>query len=232
MAATLAQLRARSALRANMDDDAANSRVITSDWNSLINESYLELWALMESAGGDLALTSFPFTLAAPGSGTTTTTGGMTVTLPADCDQVRGVTRDPDTDQGYDLDRFEWANRADWFATGARGLGYCPIGGVLHVAPSNRAAGAYRLDYVPGPTALAADGSTISTVVDRWNEYIVLATAIKARDVEESDTTTLEKQRARMEARVKREARRSDANRPRRVVDVMSTRWPYRLPPP
>jgi hypothetical protein len=230
MAATLAQLRARSALRANMDDDAANSRVLTSDWNSLINESYLELWALVESAGGDLALTAFNFTLASPGSGTTTTTGGMTVSLPADCDQVRSVTRDPDTDQGYALDRFEWSDRTNWPSD--RGLSYCPIGGVLHIYPASRAAGAYRLDYVPAPTALVADGSTVSVVVDKWNEYIVLATAIKARDVEESDTRTLEMQRQRMEKRIKAEARRSDAGRPRKVVDVTSARWPSRLPPP
>src|SRR4051812_35230142 len=110
MAATLAQLRARSALRANMDDDAVNSRVLTSDWNALINESYLELWAIVESSAGDRALSSFNFTL----TGVTPITGGLTVNLPADCDQVRGVTWSPDTDQAYDLDRFEWGERTNW----------------------------------------------------------------------------------------------------------------------
>jgi hypothetical protein len=225
MAATLVQLRARAALRANMDDDAANSRVLTSDWNSLINESYSELWALMESSAGDRALTSFNFTLA-NGS----ITGGMTQTLPADCDQVRGVTWNPDTDQAYDLDRFEWGERTNWPAD--RGLSYCPIGGVLHIYPATRAGGNYRLDYVPAQVALVNDADTVSAVVDKWNEYIVLATAIKARDVEESDTTVLERQRERMEKRIRGEARRVDAGRPRKVVDVTWRRWPARLPPP
>lgn len=225
MAATLAQLRARSALRANMDDDAANSRVLTSDWNSLINESYSELWAIVESSAGDRALSSFNFALA-NGS----TTGGMTVALPADCDQVRGVTFSPDTDQAYDLDRFEWGERTNYPAN--RGLCYCPIGGILHIYPASRAGGNYRLDYVPAQTPLVADGDTLSAVIDKWNEYIVLATAMKARDVEESDTTMLEAQRARMEKRIRSEARRLDANRPHKVVDVTSARWPARLPPP
>lgn len=226
MAATLAQIRARAALRANMDDDVANSRVLTSDWNSLINESYLELWALVESSAGDRALTSVPFTLA----GNSPITGGLTFSLPADCDQVRGVTWNPDTDQAYDLDRFEWGERTNWPSD--RGLSYCPIGGVLHIYPATRAAGNYRLDYIPAPTPLAADSDQVSVVVDKWNEYLVLATAIKARDVEESDTTVLERQRERMEKRVRSEARRLDANRPRKVVDVTSARWPARLPPP
>jgi hypothetical protein len=225
MAATLAQIRARSAKRANMDDSAANSLVLTSDWNSLINESYLELWALVESSAGDRALSSSNFALV-NGS----TTGGMTFALPADCDQVRGVTWNPDTDQAYDLDRFEWGERTNWPSD--RGLSYCPIGGILHIYPATRAAGNYRLDYVPAPIALAADGDFVSTVVDKWNEYIVIATAIKARDVEESDTTVLTQQRERMEKRIRSEARRLDANRPRKVVDVTSARWPARLPPP
>lgn len=213
-----------------MDDSATNSVVLTSDWNALINESYLELWALVNGAGADRALTSFNFTLAAPGSGTVTQTGGMTVALPSDCDEVRAVTWTPDTDQSYDLNRFEWGERTNFPSD--RGLSYCPIGGVLHIYPASRAAGPYRLDYIPGPVALVADGDLVSVVVDRWNEYIVLATAIKARDVEESSTTALEAQRQRMEKRIKSETRRVDANRPRRVVDVTSSRWPARLPPP
>lgn len=226
MAATLAQLRARSAKRANMDDSTTNSVVLTSDWNSLINESYLELWSLVESSAGDRALTSVPFTLA----GNAPITGGLTFTLPADLDQVRGVTWNPDTDQSYDLDRFEWSERTNWPSD--RGLSYCPIGGVLHIYPATRAAGNYRLDYVPGPTALVADVDTISAVVAKWDEYVVVATAIKARDVEESSTMVLEAQRARLEKRIRSEARRVDASRPRRVVDVTSSRWPSRLPPP
>jgi hypothetical protein len=225
MAATLAQLRARSALRANMDDDATNSRVLTSDWNSLVNESYLELWAIVESSAGDRAMTSSNFALV-NGS----TTGGMTFTLPADCDQVRGVTWSPDTDQAYDLDRFEWGERTNFPAN--RGLCYCPIGGVLHIYPATRAGGNYRLDYIPAPTALVADSDVISAVVAKWDEYVVLATAIKARDVEESDIQVLELQRSRMEKRIRSEARRLDANRPRKVVDVTTARWPARLPPP
>lgn len=225
MAATLAQVRARSALRANMDDDATNSRVLTSDWNALINESYLELWAIVESSAGDRALSSFNFTLA-NGS----ITGGMTVNLPSDCDQVRAVTWNPDTDQAYDLDRFEWSERTNYPAN--RGLCYCPIGGILHIYPATRAGGPYRLDYVPAVVPLVLDADTVSTVVDKWNEYLVIATAIKARDVEESDTTVLEQQRQRLEKRIRSEGRRLDANRPKKVADVTTSRWPARLPPP
>lgn len=203
MATTLATLRTRAQQRADMESFGG---VASTEWTTFINEAYAELWDMVIAACGDHFVSSADFTV--------TATAG-TITLPADCYKVVGVDADPGTDNERPVRQFDWASR-----NRQSSVRYRLMGSLIYFEPRNDSAGSYRLWYTPGHTALAGESDTISTLLERWEEYIVIGAAIRGLKKKELDTTDLERDRARVAARVATMATFRDESQGGSVSDV------------
>lgn len=76
-----------------------------------------------------------------------------------------------------------------------------------------------RMIYVPELTKLAILSDECS-FKNSWVEYVVIKTAMKARDAEESDVSVLMAELQAKEAMIIRAAPKRDLSTPRRVIDV------------
>lgn len=207
MPATFLQLRTRAKQRANME----NSNFVTAaELQDYVNESYRDLWQQVEAAAGEHFVTSVDFTLAGG-------VGGNTYALPADFSRARAL--DYSTGGGADswrrVARFNFAARNSTFAKQ-----YRIMGGLLRVHPESDAGGTYRLWYLQAPTALAADGDTISAMVFPWEEFIVVDAAIKMLVKEESDSSALAGARRLITDRIANMAADRDQGEAEKIADV------------
>ncbi len=202
MPTTLATLRTRSQQRADMESFGG---VATSEWTTYINEAYAELWDLVVAACGDHFVSSADFTVTSAG----------TITLPADCYKIVGVDADPGTDNERPVRQFDWASR-----NRQSGVRYRVMGSLIYLEPSRDAAGSYRLWYTPGHTALSGESDAISTLLERWEEYIVMGAAIRALTKKELDSSAIERARAGMVARISGMATFRDESQGGSVSDV------------
>jgi hypothetical protein len=76
-----------------------------------------------------------------------------------------------------------------------------------------------KLWYIPAFTKLVDDDDELDGV-NGWEEYVIVDCAIKARIKEESDTVELEREFARIEARINAMAKDRDQGQPEKVTDV------------
>lgn len=82
-----------------------------------------------------------------------------------------------------------------------------------------------RVMYVPSLDRDTSDGdNTAYDGVNGWDQWIVLDVAIAIRTKEESDTAVLERERERVEARIREKYGKQDTAHPRTPVDVRGGR--------
>ena len=212
---TLAQLKTQSRQRADMED--SSGFVQDPELITLINLAYAELYDLIVSRFEDYNLTSTEVTVS---------TGASTIPLPSDFYKLRGLDRkvDGQTDW-YSVHKFNWKDRNKRdrstirAAYGMYDTTYRVVKQSINLLPSESAAGTYRLWYIPAYTKLVDDSDTVDGV-NGWEDYIVVATAIKMLQKEESSTTELEREKAALEARIIDMAQQRDADMPETVADV------------
>lgn len=89
----------------------------------------------------------------------------------------------------------------------------------LHVLPIPTGALQAKLWYVPLRTQLVVAADTLDGV-NGWEEWVVVHAAIKCLQKEESDTTELERELARITARIDRSAEVSRDTSPKTITNV------------
>jgi hypothetical protein len=95
---------------------------------------------------------------------------------------------------------------------------YSPQGSNISLLPAP-SGGTYRHIYIPAPADLSGDSDTVDGV-SGWEEFIVVDTAKKMLQKEESSTATIERDLERIRARIEEMVQNRAWSTPRRVVDV------------
>lgn len=212
---TLSDLKTRARDQADMTD---SDFISDTELLFYINSSYTELY--------DILVSSFEDYYVAPPTSFTISAGQTNYTLPTDFYKLRGVDYLVSGSNYLTLPKFNFAKRNQnslVFSTARRlsGREYRIVGNKLYIEPSESAPGSYRLWYTPSATLLVSDSDTVNGV-NGWEEYIVVDTAIKMLAKEESDTSHLERQRARLLERITNLSQNRDYDQPETIADVTS----------
>ena len=196
MAKTYAQIKEYARSRANME----NSDFIGDPQEGyVINDAYRDLYNML--------VTSYEKYYVADPVDFTLTTDNYT-TVAADFFKLVGVERKYGG-KYQKLNPFNFANRNDsntasTYVGGVSSVvdqyGYSLVGRKLYIKPQY--AGEYRYWYVPDITELSNDADLLDPECERFWKYIALTAALEYLTDEESDTSQIEKQLAREEAKV------------------------------
>jgi len=212
---TLAELRVDARRRADMSDDG--NFISDAEANDYINESISALWRVLTD--GDNArlfaqhapiLTQIgdnqyelPSTFFKLVSVDLKVSGKYNPLLPADVREVAQLAADP-PDQRDGRYRLAFDS-----STGKMSLYIYPA-----IDENNLA-----VVFVPEPTVLTADGSTVY-FPNHWYEFVAVDAAIKMLQKEESDTTALEFKRKSLMETVADHIRDMDSGLPDRIRDI------------
>jgi hypothetical protein len=216
MAVTLSELIDRSKHAA----DLIGSAFISYDeWVDLVNGGLKELYDIVVSANEDYFTTTSTVTI---------TAGNNSASLPAAFYKLRGVDYQVSSNQYINIPLFSFQdrNRQGDYLTSAQGNDptrrYRMILDSLHITPTDKAAGTYRIWYVPSVTELASGSDAISTTFSKfgWEELIVLYAAIRALTKQEQDTSSLERQKAALEQRIITMSTNRNSDQPERITNI------------
>lgn len=222
---TLTTVTTQSQQRADM----VNSGFISaSEWTSMINASYQELYGLILQTYGP---SHYYFNTSI------ITTDGVneTFSLPSDFFKLVGVDLQYVSGQPQSyvtLRPFTMAERNRWsFPTyltvfGWTNLHYALQGSNLWLKPLPQSGQSIKLYYYPRLTLLVSGSDTLDGV-NGWEEYIVTDVAIKALQKEESDVSVLMAQKAAIIQRLEAEAENRDAGSGAKVSDVQWSNASY-----
>lgn len=182
---TLTQLKQRCRERA----DVVNSSFITdAELLSHINSSYAELYDILVSSYQDYYVSS----------STASVTTGNTIALPTDFYKMIGLDVSSDGVSYYTVKKFNFNQRNSSSNDGVR---YRVAGSNILLEPSDSAVGTYKIWYIPVYTPLASSSDVVNGIMG-WDEYIVIDVAIKILQKEESSTSSLEKAKDAIKARI------------------------------
>lgn len=210
---TFAQLVSSAKDRANME----KSTLITdAQWKEYVNKSKDSLYDLLISAYSDeYYVTTYTFSVV---SGTTE------YALPSDFYKL--ISCSVKSGQEYlPLKKFSYQNRNrnDFYPYRSNRFNFryeYRISGsniILDPVPSSN--DTIELIYIPMAVNLSADGDLLKGF-NGWEEYIILDVAIKALRKEESDTSDLERDLARIVERLDRLADNRDIGQPATIIDT------------
>jgi hypothetical protein len=214
-AVTLATLRARAQVRADMEN---STFVTTANWNIWINAAADELYDLLVRKFNDRFTKSQAFV---------TVAGTETYALPTDFYDLRGLELQVDGINWKTLRPFDFANRNAYrnapnsplpWHTDVR---YWLKAAVFHILPVPTTVINGTVWYIPTRTQMASDSDTFDGV-SGWEEYVVVDTAIRALAKEESDTSQLMAEKSALLERINRSASNRDAGMPRAVQDTQN----------
>lgn len=214
---TVGNLRLESQQRINRE----NSDFYTNqEWNSMISQSYKELWNILEQKFGDDYFVAQPYTY-------TTQQGLQFYPLPLDFKALLGVEvalNPQDPNSWISLRQFEFVQRNlynypnVYTFYGITNLRYRLNGNNLYIIPNPQSGQTIRIWYVPRPNQLINDTDTVDAVAG-WEEYIVADVCIKALAKEESDVSIFAAQKTALIKRVEEEAENRNIGDPQKVSD-------------
>lgn len=205
----------RTRVKQRCDQEYSDSEfVTTAELDQLINTSYAELYGLL--IRHSLHRTETVYSI--------TATGAASYALPTDIFAVLGVFRVDGTATKSYMARHDHRKRPDTGVTGTA-LTYRVIGSSIEFIPVP-ASGTYEVVYVPTPTTLADDADTLDGVLG-WEEYVVVDCAIKILQKEESDATSLQRERERLAARIVDEANHAEMTEGLVIANVRNTMSSY-----
>lgn len=217
---TLAELRTEARQRADMETD--DDFIADTELTRMINQSIREVYdLLLESFGQEFYYTTATISVVA---------GTSAYSLPTAFYQLLGVDVSLGSNEYMALRPFQFHDRNSTEA----GLGwgypdgvkYRIMGSQIHFRPIPTAAETVLVHYVPYPTSLSADGDTFDGI-NGWEELVVVDTAAKMLEKEESDAAPLYKRKAELMERIRGMASRRDAGFPDSVIDVHKPTWRY-----
>jgi hypothetical protein len=198
----LSELRLQSQQRANMENSQFLS---TSEWNANINKSIEELYDILIEKFGSSYYEAPPFSITTDGT-------NYLFALPSDFYKLLGVDLLVNGSPQLYVP-------LDSFMLGERGQN--PYQGGIPAAGQT-----IRVLYAPRFVELVNDTDTFDGI-SGWDEYVIVDAAIKAKDKEESDTSSLERRKAALIARIESAAANRDAGNPKTVRDVYARRRAY-----
>lgn len=210
---TLANLKTQTRQRADIE----NSNFITdAELLTYINKSIAELHdVLTQKFGNDYFASSTTVSLVA---------GTDSYNLPSDFFKLLGVDLQLTTSDYVTLKKFEFNERnriQNSLLRGVYGSSYFRYrlrGSQIWISPVPTGSESLRVWYVPLPTQLASDSDTLDGV-NGWEEYVIIDSAIKCLEKEESDTQGLQIRKEQMKKRIEEAAGNRDAAFPARIVD-------------
>lgn len=207
---TLLQIRT---LAKQESDNVGQSFITDAEWDTYIQQSYLELYGLLVTCYGE------DYSVQSPSTGFQFITDGVNqfFALPTDFFKLLGVDLQLSASGAWvSLKPFPFAERnmlSTWNSS-------IPMAGQT-----------IRLYYVPRPVLPVADGDTVDGIGGWW-EYIVVDAALKAGAKEETDVRVLMARKQALIDRINSEANNRDAGSPAVVGDVQGRRnrtMKYRL---
>lgn len=193
----------------------------TQEWNSMISQSFKELWDILAQKFGDDYFVATPYTYL---------TGANTqfYPLPADFKALLGVEvalNQGDPNSWITLRQFEFAQRNLWNYPnvytfyGVTNIRYRLNGNNLMIVPAQQGGQTIRIWYVPRPSQLINDTDTVDAIAG-WEEYIVADCCIKALAKEESDVSIFGAQKMALLKRIEEAAENRNIGEPQRVTDI------------
>jgi hypothetical protein len=219
LATTLLDILTNAADMADMpvpaDEDEFVTHTTAVRW---ANDGLKELHRIATSGAKPLYFRTDDFTLSG---------SSHTADLPEDFSRLLGLDLNPGTANRQTVTRFNFAERNDYrpaylSPVVCRDRHYALVGSLtMEIEPQERAAGNYRVYYVPTPTPLADDDDEIDPELEPYAEYVAIALAIKMAAKEESFELVRELKEKRNVMRVDiLEALESDQAGPATVIDV------------
>jgi hypothetical protein len=212
---TLLELKTQSRIRA---DKVGSGFIQNDELIAYLNSSACELYDLLVGAyGNDYFLKSHPFSTSANTSD---------YDLPADFYKMVGIDYLIGSQEALTLKPYQFNERnryrmgTYWNAiTGAAGPRYKINPTAISFLPVPDGAYNMELWYIPTCPKMVVDADTFDGI-NGWEEFIIVDAAIKMLQKEESDTSLLEKQKLKLEARINLMAENRDAGQSFRVTDV------------
>lgn len=214
---TLGNLRLEAQQRINKENSLFYT---TQEWNSMLSQSYKELWDIIAQKFGDDYFVATPYTY-------TTTQSTQLYPLPTDFKALLGVEvalNPTDPNSWVTLRKFEFIQRNLWNYPnvytfyGITNLRYRLNGNNLYLVPIPSSGQTVRIWYVPRPNQLIFDTDTVDAIAG-WEEYIVVDACIKALTKEESDPTVFAMQKQALLKRIEEAAENRDIGEPEVVSD-------------
>lgn len=220
----LAQIRLQSQQRA----DRVNSDFVTMpEWNNYINQSLFELYDLIETTYEDYYL-AVPLEFTTNGDQFYPLPNGINNSGALPFYKLVGVDMSLDNSQNakVTIQKFNFINRNRYVFPniqstymGVFNLQYRVMGDSLMFIPAPSAGQVMTLWYTPRMRRLLRD-TDISDGVNGWLEYIIVDTAIKALQKEESDVSVLMAQKAALIDRIQAAAINRDVSEPDTISDT------------
>lgn len=221
MSITLLQLRTQARQRSDMED---STFITDAELNSYINASIAELHDMMvQSYGEDYFVKSSTFNTV---SGTDNYNLSSAIT-DNDFYKLRGIDAKIGQNDYYTLKKFNFNDRNKfkhdgiWNYLGITAVRYRIVGNKLYFTPTPDGTTEVRVWYIPKATILVADSDTLDDL-NQFAEYVVVDTAIKMLNKEESDVTVLMNQKAMLKRRIEEVANNRDAGESESIQDIYS----------
>jgi hypothetical protein len=228
---SLGQIRLMAQQRA----DRVNSNFVTlPEWNSYINQSYMELYDLLTTVYEDYHIAE-PFIFQTNGDSRYELPNGTTV------EDINGDVARPFyklvgvdcglalNDNGWiSLGKFDFIQRNAYVYPNIAGsqygifnMRYRLMGSELSFIPTPSSGQYIRLWYIPRLEMLLKDTDLLDGV-SGWSEYVIVDAAIKALQKEESDVSVLLLQKQALIDRIQTSAMNRDAGQPDTISDTRS----------
>lgn len=206
-AVTLQELRTRAVRRADMWTQLGPAAVLTLDQvNSYINESISELHDLLMLRYSGYYRRVAQLTLVA---------GQGTYDLPDDFLKLLAVVPAGSCNA---LEEFMYTERSRGDSSCMK---YGLLGQQIALRPVPTGALSLQIEYIPQATRLVNDNDKLEMqVVNGWEEYIVVDTAIKCKEQIDLDTSKLMARKQALYQRILAAASSRGAGGPQRVVDT------------
>lgn len=229
---SLGQIRLQSQQRA----DLVNSNFVSlTEWNSYINQSLFELYDLLIAAYGEDYF-------AAPALQFVTDGSSQFFDLPNGTNYDAappfykllgidlGLNAGAQSNNGWvSITKFNFIDRNKYFYPntqstiyGVFNMQYRLYGNKVEFIPTPSGNQPIRLWYIPRMTMLLQDTDTTTAGVSGWLEYVIVDSAIKAMQKEESDVSVLMAQKQQLLKRIEALALNRDAGVPDTISDTRS----------
>lgn len=223
---TLAQLKIESRERADMKN---STFVEDSELTNYINNSISELHdILIQAYDGDYYVNEITFLTTSKQE-----SYELSTIIPADdFYKLRGVDAKLNNSEWFTLQPFMFNERnrrqnfGAWSYLGVSNVRYRLVGSTIRFTPVPDDSIECRIWYIPSAINLANDTDTLKEL-NNFSEYIIVDTAIKMLNKEESDTSVLMTQKALLKRRIEEAANNRDAGMGDSVSDVYNENNEY-----
>lgn len=226
MAITLLQLRTEARQRADME----NSQFITdSELTNYINNSISELHdILIQAYESDYYVKDSSFTTTSAQD----TYALSTVITDNDFYKLRGIDAKLNNSDWFTLSPFMFNERnrrqnfGAWGYQGVSSVRYRLLGDNVKFTPVPDSSITVRIWYIPVAVTLTLDADELKDL-NNFSEYVIVDSAIKMLQKEESDVTVLMAQKQELKRRIEEAANNRDAGQGESVSDIFNENSEY-----